>query len=65
MKLAQRGLVILGQSTCSPELSEEELVCVHFSALAGSLLLSLFVCLSVFLSHDFFTLSLSGVGVGS
>lgn len=48
MKPAQRGLGILGQSACSPELSEEELVCVHFRALAGSLLLSL--CLSVCLS---------------
>lgn len=60
MKLAQRGLVILGQSSCSPELSEVELVCEHFSSLGVSVLLSL--CLSVCLSfplmislHHFFS----------
>lgn len=59
MKPAQRGLVIWGQSTCSPELSEEELVFVHFSALSGSLLLSLSVCLSVCLSRAQFLYPIS------
>lgn len=58
MNQAQRGLMILGQSTCSPELSWEEFsLCAFPLSWWLSALFSLLICLFFPLS-DFFTPSL-------